>query len=183
MAQPSPPTPVKLICGMIAADRSLLPRATAAMAETFGAVDIVSEVMDFDLTDYYAAEMGRPLFRQFAAFGPLASPDCLAAAKCRTNAIEADFAARRAAGPPRPINLDVGYVCLSRLILASMKDFAHRIYLADGVYAELTLQYRDGRWQGLEWTFPDYTSGRYDAFLTDVRDRLADQLRQETPGC
>ena len=79
------------------------------------------------------------------------------------------------AGPvriTRPINLDVGYVAPAKLVLASMKDFAHRIYLGRGVYAEITLQYRKGRWESLHWTFPDYASRAYDAFLTEVRHRL-----------
>ncbi|MHC4561723.1 MAG: DUF4416 family protein [Planctomycetota bacterium] len=183
MTEASPPSPVKLICGMIAAGPSLLDEALGPLAKAFGDVDIVSDVMDFDLTHYYDEEMGSPLFRRLVAFGPLASPACLAQAKCTTNAIEADFAARAAGTPPRPINLDVGYVTASRLVLASMKDFAHRIYLDRGVYAEVTLQYRHGHWTPLEWTFPDYASGRYDAFLTNVRDCLRRQLRQETDAC
>lgn len=76
----------------------------------------------------------------------------------------------------RPINLDVGYVDESKLILASMKNFSHRIYLSQGVYAELTLMYHKGRWDALGWTFPDYASGRYHNFLTQARDRLRQHL-------
>ena len=93
-----------------------------------------------------------------------------------TNEIEAEFARRGTAaaegGPERPINLDPGCVGPAKLILASMKDFAHRIYLGRGVYAEITLMYRKGRWEALPWTFPDFASGRYDEFLTEVRRRL-----------
>ena len=78
----------------------------------------------------------------------------------------------------RPINLDPGYIESSKLVLASMKNFSHRICLADGVYAEITLMYRNGKWRHLEWTFPDFASGRYDRFLSEVRDRLA---RGKTP--
>ncbi|MCP4534749.1 MAG: DUF4416 family protein, partial [Delftia sp.] len=80
--------------------------------------------------------------------------------------------AGRGSGPDRPINLDVGYVEPSKLVLASMKNFSHRIYLRDGVYAEVTLMFRKGLWEPLGWTFPDYRSGRYDAFLTAARDSL-----------
>ena len=53
-----------------------------------------------------------------------------------------------------------------------MKNFSHRIYLGRGVYGEVTLMFRKGRWEALPWTFPDYASCRYDSFLTEVRGRL-----------
>ena len=103
-----------------------------------------------------------------------------------TNRIEAEFTARLAGQPTqpgaavprpaRPINLDVGYVDESKLILASMKKFSHRIYLGMGVYAEVTLMYHKGRWDSLPWTFPDYGSGRYHPFLTQVRCKLRQHL-------
>lgn len=182
MAQPTTPQPVKLICGLIAGDEALFAEAETALAEAFGAIDLRSEVVDFDLTDYYAQQMGQGLLRRFVTFEPLSDPGCLAAAKHRTNAIEAEIAARHADGPPRPANLDVGYLTPARLILASMKDFAHRVYVGQGVYAEVTIQFRDGEWRPLEWTFPDYASGRYDAFLTLARQRLCEQLHPETQG-
>ncbi|MHC4985353.1 MAG: DUF4416 family protein [Planctomycetota bacterium] len=179
MAQPRPPQPVKLICGLIATDRDDLDAARAPLIDAFGPVDLASEVWPFDLTDYYADQMGSPLVRQFVAFEPLVTGEVLADAKLRTNAIEADFAARASGGPARPINLDVGYVTPAKLVLASMKNFAHRIYLSGGIYAEITLQFRDGAWRALEWTFPDYASGRYDAFLSAVRNRLNQTLSRE----
>jgi len=178
MAQPSQPPAVTFLCGMISARRELFDEAIAPLREAIGPVDAVSEVMDFDFTDYYESETGSGLLRQFVAFAPGPTPEFLAEAKCRTNAIEADFARaarRRGGGPARPINLDPGYIEPAKLVLASMKNFAHRVYLSRGVYAEVTMLYR-GRWQKLEWTFPDYASGRYDAFLDSVRRRLC--LRQ-----
>jgi hypothetical protein len=104
-------------------------------------------------------------------------------AKHATNAIEAEFAASAGpGGPPRPVNLDVGYVDSPKLVLASMKNFAHRLYLGRGVYAEVTLLYRRGLWTPLEWTFPDYASGRYWPFLEEVRRRLRERLGREKPA-
>jgi hypothetical protein len=80
---------------------------------------------------------------------------------------------------PRPINLDPGFVDSPKLVLASMKNFAHRIYVGRGVYAEVTLLHRRGQWTPLEWTFPDYASGRYWPFLDQVRKRLREQLGSE----
>jgi len=172
MAQPTDPPQVKLLCGMISGDRGLLARATGPLTEAFGPVDLVSDVMDFDFTHYYDEQMGSGLYRRFVSFAQPVSPDVLAEAKLRTNAIEADFARDARSGPPRPINIDPGYIEPSKLVLASMKNFSHRIYLGRGIYAEITLMYRKGRWESLDWTFPDYASGRYDGFLTEVRSRL-----------
>ena len=171
MATPSEPAPVKLICGMISAKKDLFDEAAAAMGEAFSPVDVESEEADFDLPDYYYDQMGRGLYRKFVSFAGLVDPGSLVAIKLRTNEIEADFA-RRYNYVPRPINLDPGYLSPAKLVLATMKDFSHRIYLGQGIYAEVTLLYRGKRWEALEWTFPDYASGRYDAFLTAARDSL-----------
>ncbi len=176
MAQPTEPSAVKFICGMIAADVLLFDEATGLLTAELGPIDVASDVMPFDLTDYYDRQMGTPLYRKFIAFETLANPQRLIAVKLQANAIEADIAAAGAPiGPARPINLDPGYIAPAKLVLASMKDFAHRIYLGSGVYAEITLSYRHGQWRATEWTFPDYASGRYDAFLTKARNCLRDQ--------
>jgi hypothetical protein len=132
--------------------------------------------------------MGEGLYRGFVAFEKLIDPERLAEIKIATNDIEARIAeavhngaepwAGKTPPPVRPVNLDPGYLTLAKLILASMKDFSHRIYLRGGVYAEITLQYRNG-WQALPWTFPDYASGRYDAFLHQARQRLHQYERKE----
>ena len=179
MAQAAEPPPVKLICGMISAKAELFDEAAEALAKAFGPVDLASEIMDFDFTHYYDEQMGSPLHRRFVAFAECVRPDALVEAKLATNAIEGEFAARLGGRPARPINLDVGYLEPSKLVLASMKNFSHRIYMGRGVYAEVTLLYRRGRWEPLAWTFPDYASGRYETFLAQARERLMRQTRQE----
>ncbi len=188
MAAIQEPKPVKLICGLLCADKALLERMPLRLAEEFGPVDIVAAIQPFDFTHYYDDEMGPGLYRGFVAFENLIDPSRLAEIKVRTNELE-DRCARDVhegrepwtpADPPpdRPVNLDPGYVAPSKLVLASMKDFSHRIYLHSGAYAEITLQYRDG-WQKLPWTFPDYGSGRYDEFFTQVRNTLRRQERKD----
>jgi len=149
------------------------------MEKAFGPAELPSEVMNFDFTHYYDQEMGSPLYRRFVGFRDLIDPARLVEAKLTTNALECDFAGRSAGEPLRPINLDPGYVEPAKLVLASMKNFSHRIYLDQGVFAEVTLMYQKGRWQPLPWTFPDYASGRYDPFLTDARSRLGEAIRRE----
>lgn len=175
MADIRPPQPVKLICGMLARSETLLARAAAALVETYGPADVGSEIWPFDFTDYYAPQMGAGLKRQFIAFQRLIDPGELASIKIFTNDLEERFAA--GADVDRPVNLDPGYLTPARLILASCKDFAHRIYIGRGIYAEVTLQYRGG-WQKLDWTFPDYASQRYAAFMDEARNQLMSQLRE-----
>jgi len=181
MAPASEPASVKLICGLISARAEWLAAAMGRLTEAFGPVDLVSDVMDFDFTDYYDEQMGSPLLRQFVSFAELISPDVLAEAKVCTNGIEAAFAELHPDAPARPVNLDPGYVAPAKLVLGSMKDFAHRVYLGLGVYGEVTLQYHEGRWDGLPWTFPDFASPRYHDFLTEARSRLLEATKEDTP--
>ncbi len=179
MAKVTDPPAVKLICGMICPVKGLFDEAQSALEDVYGPTDVVSAIMDFDFTDYYGDQMGSPLFRRFVAFERLISPEALIEAKLMTNSLESDFASRRSGSPPRPINLDPGYVETPKLVLASMKNFSHRIYLGHGVYGEVTLMYRKGQWEPLPWTFPDYASGRYWAFLGEARDRLKQQIQSK----
>ena len=194
MAEAGKAPVVKFICGMIGTRKEWFDEARRALVGALGETDLISDIMDFDFTHYYDAQMGSPLFRRFVSFERPAGPEALIEAKLLTNEIEREFAARlgslapgavpdvdlaRLSGkeipppsPRRPINLDPGYVESSKLVLASMKNFSHRLYLGRGVYGEVTLLYHKGRWDALPWTFPDYASGRYHPFLTAVRDRL-----------
>ncbi len=181
MAEAVEPPDVMLICGMISAEAALFDEAQERLAANFGPTDVISEVMPFDFTHYYDEQMGSPLQRRFVSFTEPVRPNALVEAKLATNTIEREFTARYATPQiARPINLDPGCVSESKLVLASMKEFSHRIYLARGVWAEVTLMYHKDGWQPLPWTFPDYTSGRYDPFLTEVRSRLRQRMHKES---
>ena len=95
--------------------------------------------------------------------------------------LEAAYAKLQRHPEPRPLNLDPGYLTSAKLVLASTKDHAHRIYLSRGIYAEVTLHYQDRGWQHHEWTFPDYRRADYQEFFTHARDHLRRQERQERP--
>lgn len=178
----STPLPVKLIVGMLSGRRELLAAAAERLARDYGPIDVTGEVMEFGFTRYYDEEMGGGLLRQFIAFEQLIQPDALARIKRAANDIEAEFAGANADAPKRPINLDPGYVTESKLVLASAKDFAHRICLAEGIYAEITLSYAAGRWVSHKHTFPDYASGAYDGFLNQAREALRARLGRKGAG-
>lgn len=140
--------------------------------QVHGALALVSNAFAFSETDYYASTMGADLKKQFLAAEQLIDPGSLVAIKLETNAWEAEYASLARHPEARPLNLDPGYITPAKLVLASTKDHAHRIYLRDGIYAEVTLAYRSKRWQALEWTYPDYRRDDYQAFFTKCRGLL-----------
>jgi hypothetical protein len=182
MSRPRPPKPVKLIVGLLSGDVDLLRRARQLLSKRFGPVDAVSGVWAFDETDYYEGEMGPELKRLFLSFEEPMRPDALAGIKVETNALEERIADDcLLLDIPRPVNVDPGYVDLTKLVLATTKDRGHRIYLAQGIYAEVTLHYESGAWQTLPWTYPDYMRAEYHAFFVDVRERLRAQRSAPPP--
>ncbi len=143
-------------------------RAEAA----WGAVSLASPAFEFRETRYYEPTMGAVLSKVFWGFETLADAAELADWKRTTNAWEVEYAALGLHPEPRPLNLDPGYLTQAKLVLASTKDHAHRVYLRDGVYAEVTLYFKDGGWREREWTFPDYRRPDYHEFFTHCRNRL-----------
>ena len=160
------------ICGVIYKDAVVLENAWWELEKLMGDVVLESEEYPFDMTQYYFEEMGGPLKRRFIAFEGPADPAELPTWKLATNSLEARLtqAYGEQLGVNRALNLDPGYITGAKLVLATTKDFAQRIYLRDGIYAETTLNFRDNRWQGHEYTFPDYKDARYHSFFTKVRD-------------
>lgn len=171
------PRPVNLICGLISGDGDLMARAVRLLTRYYGPTDGVSETWPFDATDYYEAEMGPDLRRQFVSFEKLIDPGQLPGIKVHTNDLEARISYE--CGLPahhRPVNIDPGYVELSKLVLATTKNGSHRVYLRDGIYAESTLHYHSGQWAAWPWTYPDYAGNRYHAFFEQVRGRYKAKL-------
>jgi hypothetical protein len=168
------PRPVKLIVSAFTGDAELLPVLRSSLAESFGDVDYASELLPFDHTHYYEPEFGPDLQRQILSFAPLVPPDRLMLIKRMTNELEQAWAVEGR----RRVNLDPGYVSLSKLVLATTKNYSHRVYLGQGIYAEVTLHYRRGAFHGWEWTYPDYASPRYCEIFAHIRDLYVAQLRR-----
>ena len=170
--------PVKLICGVLANSRDDLERVRHALERPFGPVDVQSDTWPFTYTAYYNDETGPDILRTFYAFQELIDPGDLAAAKIQTNAIEEELAHGLGLPVPRPVNLDPGYVDKAKLVLATTKDYSHRIYVGDGIYAEVTLHFQKGRFEAWPWTYPDYRSDDYTSFLGKVRQRYIEEQRR-----
>lgn len=158
---------IKLIVGLLypESDPGLKDWSRALLEEDFGEIERESPAFSFDFTDYYRA-IAPKLLRRFFSFKALRIPD-LIGWKRKALSMEAVSSKNRKSG--RRVNVDPGYLDGARLVLASTKDNAHRIYLGEGIFAEVTLCRRKNAWVGFPYTFPDFRSGVYDAFLDDVR--------------
>jgi hypothetical protein len=173
----SAPAPANLIIGVLVSDRSLMDSVRDALEAQFGRIDDQSELIAFDFTRYYEPEMGPDLQRIWFSFGELRPPESLADDKLKASQLEANW---RAPDGRRRVNLDPGYLTMHNLVLATTKNYAHRVYLGRGIHAELTLLYEHGEFSPLKWTYPDYQSRAAQVFLSRVRDRLVIKLRPAT---
>jgi hypothetical protein len=171
MSEQDPAEPakhIKIISGLLYPkdDPGLRDWAAGRLSERFGEIERTGGPFDFGYTDYYGG-ISPNLARYFISFRGLGRAGCLVGWKEFAIEIEAESAPASGAG--RRVNVDPGYVDGARLVLASTKDNAHRIYLDRGIYAEVTLCRRKSGWESFSYTFPDFRSGAYDAFLDRVR--------------
>lgn len=178
MGEPTPHGPALLILAASSRYPAALEWACGRAVESWGPVALASEPFQFVETDYYLSTMGSDLIKQFYAFERPIDPAALPQRKLQTGSWEALYAELANHPEPRPLNLDPGYLTLAKLVLASTKDHSHRIYLGDGIYAEVTLYYKDRRWQHREWTYPDYRRADFHGFFTRSRDYLRRQTRE-----
>lgn len=169
MSTPKTPDPAKLVVGCIMNKKGLVDEIFPLLETAFGPVDMISPWLDFAYTDYYYSEMGSPLYRKVFVFKRLIEQDELASIKVKTNTFEKTFAS---AEGNRSVNFDPGYLVASRFILATGKEYSHRIYIGQKIYADLTLMYSKKKgFQTLEWTYPDYASESMIKFLIKAREK------------
>lgn len=173
MSSPREAEDVKLISSIFSPHKELIDRVIGELEQTVGLTDWISPDLFFDRTKYYAREMGWPLHRRFISFESLIRPRDIVEIKRTTNRIENGYLQ----DGKRQVNIDPGYISLERLVLATGKNYTHRIYLSKGIFADLTLIFHKGSFSPLQWTYNDYASPEIIAFLNDVRDRYKKQLR------
>ena len=168
--------PVKLICGMISSQNFVFEKAEDHLKDLYGPVDLISPIINFTFTDYYEKEMGEGLKKKFLSFQELFPPENLSEIKIRTNALEEDLK-QEYKTPQRIVNLDPGYLSAASLIMATAKDFAHRIPLQHGIYAHLEFLFGKNEIRTLAWTYPDYKTEDYQNFFLAVRKIYLEQLK------
>jgi hypothetical protein len=164
---------VKLFCGIISSGAKTEQKALATLEKKFGEIDLTSTVMPFDFSDYYNREMGNNLKRFWISFKKLITATDITWIKVFTNSIEDSFAVNN----KRLINIDPGYITPANIILATTKDYSHRIYLSSGIYGEVTAIYKKAEVVKLPWSYPDYLSNQATKFLLKARKDLIEQLR------
>ncbi len=177
MSIPKIPKPVKLVASILSGEPQLLDSGIEKMEQFFGPVDFSTKPAPFEHTRYYCNEMGEGIQRRFIAFQTLVQRDRLAEIKLWTNHLEEAY---QLPGHGRRINIDPGFITLDNLVLATGKNFTHRIYLGSGIYADLTLIYRKGSFHPLPWTYPDYAEESVIRMFNVIRRRYREQLRIQT---
>ena len=175
MSRPIPPRPAKLVASLLLSRKELISPVMKDLRALFGDLDLVSAWIPFDYTSYYADEMGSPLFRRMLVFKELVRQEALASVKRKTNGVEKKYAR----ADKRRVNIDPGYMLAERFVLATGKNFTHRIYIGGGIYADLTLIYQKGAFRTLPWTYPDYADKRLISFLTLVRNKYMLELKRQ----
>ena len=169
-----------LIVAAFSRHAEALDRARQRLERELGPVGLAGAPFRFDQTAYYEPTMGADLAKQLLAFRDLIAPERLPEIKLRTNALERELASSGAWPEARPLNLDPGLLTLGKFLLATTKDQAHRVYLRDGIYAEVTLRYHAGAFEPWPWTYADYREPAVRDFLRQARDFYRERLRERT---
>ncbi len=168
------PSEVKLFIAVMFHKTFQLDDALSLLTARFGVIERSYGPVPFSWSDYYESEMGTDLLKFYAVFEQPVQRSTLSGIKNFSNDLEAKFALNG----NRVVNIDPGYVARDKLVLASTKDFYHRIYLDEGIYAEVTLHYRKGCFRFFSWTYPDYKEPDFLKFLEMARADLVYELRK-----
>ena len=174
MAKIRDPLLVKLFIGMLSPDPALFHDCAKILCREYGPIDFQTDVLPWDKTDYYQDEMGEGIVRKFIFFERLMYPGDLPKAKLFTDRLEHDYAVSDKHRMRRRINIDPGYITEAKVVLATTKDFSHRMYVGSGIFAEVTLRYslRDRCFMPYDYTYPDYRTDQYRQVFNEARELL-----------
>jgi hypothetical protein len=167
------PEPAMLFIGMLYADSAVFNPVEQILKRAFGETSLVSRASTWEYSEHYREEFGWPLTRKFVFFRDVIDPESLPDIKVKSNEIEDAFSIDN----KRRINLDPGYLTLSKIVLASTKNYAHRIYLRNGIYGEITLYYQDGMFRPHLFTYRDYQEKSCLELFTHAREMFRQQLQ------
>ncbi len=167
------PQKVKFVCGFIFSDEEVYSRVKRVLCRKFGPLDFESGPIRFEFTDYYCAEMGSDLTKRLVSFRRVKDAGDFAGIKRFCMNLEKRYAHQG----KRTVNIDPGYLNEAHLVLTTTKDFYHRIYLGKGIHAEVTVYYKNRRFEDLPWTYPDFRTPAYKAILADIRAKYVAQIK------
>jgi hypothetical protein len=166
--------PVKFFTAITFAPTAPIDEAQRLLEGVLSAIEDVSPSYDFgQFTNYYADEMGTDLKKKILSFQELKPAEMLPEIKMATNEIENNFLNEQG----RRINFDPGYICAAKMVLATTKDYDHRIYLNRGIFADLHYRFRQGHFQPNEWTYPDYRQPEIIEYFERIRYSYLEQLK------
>ncbi|MBF0538928.1 MAG: DUF4416 family protein [Nitrospirae bacterium] len=170
-----------LFCGLLYSDVGVSDVAIAAVADAFGAVALRSGQFQWGYYQHYADELGVPIYRRFVVIEGLFDSGAIADVKRRTNEIEDSLREGGSIPGRRRVNIDPGYITLAKVVLASTKNYSHRVYLRDGIYAEVTLIYNKGNGLYMPhlFTYHDYKEPATNDFLLQSRDALNKAVKEK----
>lgn len=178
MGQTRPPLPVMLVAAISSRYETTFEWALERMVARWGPLWMTGERFDFAHTEFYQRTMGDGIKKQMFAFETLIDPGELSSIKLQSNEIEEEYNATHQHDWPRPINIDPGYITEAKLVLATVKNRDHRVYIGNRIYAEVTLSYYHHRWNGSRWTYPDYMTPENLEFFTKCRNELRRQMKR-----
>jgi len=139
------------------------------------AIELRSHIYDFSkFTPYYELEMGGDLRKLFITFLDLIKPEELPSIKVKTNLLEENYYIEK----KRQVNIDPGYITQAKLVLSTTKNYSHRIYLGQGIFGDLHMQFSNKSYQAQPWTYPDYQDENNVQFFNSVRKRYLEQLAE-----
>ncbi len=182
------PKKSKLIISIIANKEIMFENAKSLLIDEFGDIDNESDYQSFDYTSYYEKEMGSNLLQKLVSFNKLISPGLLSRIKHKTNKMEMILSFDEIKNNndnlkniknneiKRKVNLDPGYLTLSKFILASTKNGPARIYLNNGIYAEITLSFIKKSFCAVGWTYKNYQTPEYIYFLNNIRENYKREI-------
>lgn len=169
-----PYPPVNHFVAVTFSDEDAFSEAMAAVTECYGDLDLRSPMFPFDHTSYYHQEMGDGLRKQFLGFAELRPAEELVPLKLLAMDIEHLLAIEGR----RRVNIDPGYLELAKVVVASHKNYDHRVHLGHGVFGDVQLRYRGGRFVTNDWTYPDYASEVGLRFMSQLRDHYFNLIKQ-----
>jgi hypothetical protein len=173
MGAVSTPLPVKLMFAVTYDPSVDLNSVLSILNARFGTPEYTYGPLPFTWTRYYAEEMGENLMKFYFNYPDFMDRSLIVSLKHYTNDLEKSFMV----DGRRRVNIDPGYIARDKLVLATTKDFYHRLYLGDGIYGEVTLHYRRGKYRIFSWTYPDFREPELHSFLEKARARLVKEIR------
>lgn len=174
MAQPKLAFDAKLFAAVTFNNKDIYETIKSNLTDKFGAIDTLSAIYDFIYTQYYAREMGVNLQKQLVGFEKLIRPESLPDIKLITNEIEHRYSLENR----RQVNIDPGYLTGAKVVLATTKNFDHRIYLGKGIYGDVHLRYRGNKFRFNDWTYPDYRDMIVIDFFARLRKKYMKEYRK-----